>query len=126
MEPERAKALTKCCRMIRMALDTRTPEGERQAATDRARAVARRWQLTESELVGETQRLMEDEESHDERRQRHAEALKAEALRRDRQAAAEAGMNAGFGPHNPADTPLRIVHLEDGRVIITGNVGFFS
>jgi hypothetical protein len=89
----REKALVKFCKMLRIANDERTPEGEREAAKARIDALAERWRFTDVEIVGQCKRELSAEEGQNAKALRgHRERQRQqEAMRRQAMAAAAAG-----------------------------------
>jgi hypothetical protein len=58
----REKVLVKFCKMLRIANDERTPEGERTAATARLDVLLARWSFTDVEIGRQIQREADAEE----------------------------------------------------------------
>lgn len=79
----REKALVKFCKMLRIANDERSPEGEREAAKARVDALVERWRFTDVEIAGQCRREVSAEEGA------NAKALRAQ---REFQQAMQRGM----------------------------------
>lgn len=58
----RDKVLVKFCKMLRIATDERTPDGERQAAEARLDALLERWAFTDVEIATAMQRELDAQE----------------------------------------------------------------
>jgi hypothetical protein len=100
----REKALVKFCKMLRMANDERTPEGEREAAKARVDALVERWSFTDVEIVAQCQRELGAEEgknakalrAHRQRQQQVQDAMRRQAMA-GMGAWATAGVKVSFG-----------------------------